>query len=1804
MKKHNWIPNAVIYGSLIFAGSLSGAGLAYGEAPQLLNPNADWKVTKIAAQSAGKDAYCALAQRFTNDIVLTFARNANNENSMAINFQNESFDKGSRYPIILKAGEGAERAFSVKPVSQKAVIVRLGKDKTFFDALHSSKQLSVDINGKKLTFSLSGFDQGERKMYGCLNSLNMIRDASSSTPPPMNSAAVSGRNGIEDRRISSRAGAGAESTLSAQALLSAKARQEADEVRRIQASLQEIEQKNAALKQAVAQESLDNQEKMRQLESVESRMAVLENRKEKILNDMDNVENIRRENLKQSKELKRNIGSLKKEKRTLEAQIVKMERERVSNERAIEDIRQKMSRSDISSQDKKHLESNLTQIERENKRLKNRLGAAEENLLEVVTQSRDIRAKFQIIQRERDLLEDRIKRMSDERAENIRTLDILRGELTSVERERDQLAQELQVLQRVNRDYIESSGLEMKGGLRENLAQIQKQNKALKDILDKKKAESNQNQVLLNEMRNRVSSIAKEKASFAINLDQLETARGEILVQSKALQTTLDSLQQDKKMLEDKVKDMTVERKENIEALELLSEELISLETANKKLNEILTQREKVQASNESTIEKLKKKVVELESYLKLPSEPLREIGMAKIVEDDMMTDLQFKMAELQKKKDDLSDTYTQAVTVNQATQKTIGRLNDQIGLLEEQIENLEEENKQLYTILDKQAFKNEKSAAFKEFVKLQKDNQQLKLDIAELRRAEEERNEFLRETLEDEGESLKTERQLKERIKILVQTNKGLRKQLDAIRKNSGVKLEGVGEDASTQEVAEALSREIGRLKSLNQDLVNKLKETKDRIVNAGGLEALQLQVTELETKNEELTARLNMTKALLANAEKDARVARVPEEVTRYKQEIKKIQSDLEFVRGERDQLGKELELLQKASAEDVIRFSALEERLKKVTEEKLEVTKQRDVLETEKAKLLEEKTVLNDQRTKLMAEKDGLSESGEGLTSQRDALTKENEKLVTDLAALSKEKDELSAKARNLEIEIEGLKTAMTDQEKAYEKKQEELSAELQKDKEDLRAKLEAKLSETGEQLSSSTSYVELLKTERELALADLAKEIAAKEEKIQEIQRVKGELDTLQKAHDLYVKTHSDSKVYEQALEKRIDTLEERLTNLTEERDTLSQELEMLKTEEGIAKREKENKIISSLKERVNKLVDENAELQKNQNEAEVAHKALSDELESSKDLVRDLETKIAVLTTEKEQLTKQSTMSGREVSAKVTNLESEIKELESALEAEKEVSKGLEIEVAKLKSDTKEVASLKDKARSLEMKLADMETEKELLLSQKSLSEQEVSNEISRLRDAKRDIERQLEIVTEDRDRLAASSEGAEGASGRHAERLMTAMKEMESLKDQLEFVKSERDRYIEELAENEDGEAGTVSAEAQEMIDSLKNQLDFVSSERDKLIKKNAKLSVSSRSSIEVDSLKAEVEELESKLTEVETERKSLSDRLETLSGAENIAETLEELQNKLEEVTQERNSLDTRLTKVLRDQEDQRMKISSSSWDLEKATQRFNEAEREISRLGTKIEQSQARCEREKKEIELLLFDPEIAKQAQIDKFKQLKQEVIFAKAQMEDARVRCNLPRTRSAGAGMAPKVVTPSSAPAGVDYSRPGFGAAPSAPSVLSFGETGNIRNFLNDVGVNVDGKIRKRDIPGGVAYNWDTKHLYGSAEQVDLMSTGDYEGHVKRYLDKIKNRCNADFAAIPGPEQFTNKYRANAYEIACVDRSGDGASAAIVFFAHEGKFTVVAHEAGLNGMEYAMDVRDYIMNLFLPDTFSSR
>lgn len=114
------------------------------------------------------------------------------------------------------------------------------------------------------------------------------------------------------------------------------------------------------------------------------------------------------------------------------------------------------------------------------------------------------------------------------------------------------------------------------------------------------------------------------------------------------------------------------------------------------------------------------------------------------------------------------------------------------------------------------------------------------------------------------------------------------------------------------------------------------------------------------------------------------------------------------------------------------------------------------------------------------------------------------------------------------------------------------------------------------------------------------------------------------------------------------------------------------------------------------------------------------------------------------------------------------------------------------------------------------------------------------------------------------------------------------------------------------------------------------------------------------------------------------------------------------ELEALVEKLKAENVALNGDLKSTLRDSEEERLSISSDNWNLEQATMRFNESERQVKRLGQELQMERAKCTAEKKDLEASLFDPRITDQAQLARLADLEQQLAKAKDEIELQRMR----------------------------------------------------------------------------------------------------------------------------------------------------------------------------------------------------
>ncbi len=115
-----------------------------------------------------------------------------------------------------------------------------------------------------------------------------------------------------------------------------------------------------------------------------------------------------------------------------------------------------------------------------------------------------------------------------------------------------------------------------------------------------------------------------------------------------------------------------------------------------------------------------------------------------------------------------------------------------------------------------------------------------------------------------------------------------------------------------------------------------------------------------------------------------------------------------------------------------------------------------------------------------------------------------------------------------------------------------------------------------------------------------------------------------------------------------------------------------------------------------------------------------------------------------------------------------------------------------------------------------------------------------------------------------------------------------------------------------------------------------------------------------------------------------------------------NMRNKIANLEKQVSRLSKKNIMLDEELKAALQDAEDERLSVSSDNWNLERATMKFNEAERQIMRLGRQLQSQKAKCQQEKNELENMLFDPKLTNQQQLANLATLEAELDKVKADM----------------------------------------------------------------------------------------------------------------------------------------------------------------------------------------------------------
>lgn len=134
-----------------------------------LKPQGSWKVGTV---DQGSERYCAMVGTYNNNVVAAFARNPQGLGSLALDFGDAMFTPGKSYDVSLTAEGMSSRSFKGRASTERSLVVQIGQDGSFYDALSKNGTLGVDMSAATLRLDLPKFSDSHKDLVACAGQLS------------------------------------------------------------------------------------------------------------------------------------------------------------------------------------------------------------------------------------------------------------------------------------------------------------------------------------------------------------------------------------------------------------------------------------------------------------------------------------------------------------------------------------------------------------------------------------------------------------------------------------------------------------------------------------------------------------------------------------------------------------------------------------------------------------------------------------------------------------------------------------------------------------------------------------------------------------------------------------------------------------------------------------------------------------------------------------------------------------------------------------------------------------------------------------------------------------------------------------------------------------------------------------------------------------------------------------------------------------------------------------------------------------------------------------------------------------------------------------------------------------------------------------------------------------------------------------------------------------------------------------------------------------------------------------------------
>lgn len=385
----------------------------------------------------------------------------------------------------------------------------------------------------------------------------------------------------------------------------------------------------------------------------------------------------------------------------------------------------------------------------------------------------------------------------------------------------------------------------------------------------------------------------------------------------------------------------------------------------------------------------------------------------------------------------------------------------------------------------------------------------------------------------------------------------------------------------------------------------------------------------------------------------------------------------------------------------------------------------------------------------------------------------------------------------------------------------------------------------------------------------------------------------------------------------------------------------------------------------------------------------------------------------------------------------------------------------------------------------------------------------------------------------------------------------------------------------------------------------------------------------------ELEKMRAEIAALKSNNERLTQEKSKANSQIDgaRVDAGNRAFEKINLVEAQLETAKQDNLKLSREIAAIRAQKDISKTKSDSSDWDLEKATHRYNEAEREIRRLGLLLEQQRTGHRQEKIELEQMLFDPAVTDKQQRRRLVELEAKLLAAERQLEAsgrarpqdrydgslARLNVAAPQQNTLARAVAapaptvvrepvapvrrPSVLTPEKQNIIKEIVPKGYQAQakpvlrqpiqppPVAPRVVAQPApvptpqpSVDFRSLLRQAGVQSSSVSQA----GNGQYRWQAGSVTGLGHVQPRRSVGSVDQFAQQYIAKVKQSCKGDFASS---EALRTNAQHRKYDIVCVDGRGNAASS-VVFAEKDQQLVAVSHSANADNLDTVIDLRDRI------------